>query len=229
MKRGFSLVELLMAVGTASVVGLMGLTAIGQSLEKARGVKCLGNLRQWGVALQCYLQDSGGLIPRRGQGVRPVWVIDREEDWFNCLPRYMESPSYNELYKAGKAPKPKERSIFVCPSARVTNDYTHFISYGMNMYLSRWDQAERTRITQVPSPSSMAFLADSPGGYASTVPSRQPYSVAARHGGHANVVFLDGHAAAFPGEYLGCETGERTQPDVRWQTGIEGDLWRPVY
>ena len=71
-------------------------------------------------------------------------------------------------------------------------------------------------------------MADSPGGYASTVPSSGGYSVMARHGGCANVVFVDGHVGAFAGDYLGCGKGDNTQPDVRWQTGIAGDTWKPT-
>lgn len=229
MKKGFTLVELLASIGILSILAAAMAAGIGRGTERANAVKCTGNLRQWGIALQSYLQDSGGMIPRRGQGVQPVWVIDREEDWFNCLPPYLEMPPYSDLYKAGKAPKPGDRSVFVCPSARVTNTYTHFITYGMNMYLSRWDQAERTRTVTLPSPSTLAFLADSPGGFASTVPSSRGYSVKARHLGCANVLFLDGHVRAFPGDYLGCDSGEKQRDDVRWQTGVEGDIWRPLY
>ena len=228
-RAGFTLVEMLSVLAVAGILASLAAAEVGRSVEKASAVKCVSNLRQWGLALQCYIQDSGGFVPRRGQGVQPVWVVDRADDWFNSLTAYLEMPSYNELYQAGKAPKPGDRSVFVCPSAKVTNTYTHFITYGMNMYLSRWDQAERSRVVQLPNPATLAFLADSPGGYASTVPSSRPFSVMARHGGHANVVFVDGHVGEFAGDYLGCGKGENTQPDVRWQTGIAGDTWRPVF
>lgn len=229
MKEGFSLVELLAALAVSAVLAVLAAAQLGRSAEAAKAVQCTSHLRQWGVALQGYLQDSGGFLPRRGQGVQPVWVVDRAEDWFNSLPPYVEMPPYSTLYLSGQAPKPGGRSVFVCPSARVTNTYTHFITYGMNMYLSRWDQIERTRVVNLPSPSTLAFLADSPGGYASTVPSSREFSAKPRHRGQANVLFVDGHVQAFPGDYLGCGTGEKTQPDVRWQTGIEGDIWRPNF
>lgn len=231
MKRpaGFTLVEMLTVLAVAGILTSFGAAAVNRSLEKAESAKCVSHLRQWGASLQCYIQDSGGFLPRRGQGVQPTWVVDRPDDWFNSLTSYLEMPSYNDLYKEGKAPKPRDRSVFVCPSAKVTNTYAHFITYGMNMYLSRWDQSERSRVVQLPSPSTLAFLADSPGGYASTVPSSRGFSVMARHGGCANVVFVDGHVGSFTADYLGCGKGEKTQQDVRWQTGIEGDTWRPVF
>jgi prepilin-type processing-associated H-X9-DG protein len=93
----------------------------------------------------------------------------------------------------------------------------------MNMYLSQWNQQEPDRAMMVPSPSELAFMADAPGQYASTVPSAQPYSVVARHGGRANVCFVDGHVASYGGAYLGCGVGQPTLPDIRWQTNIPGD------
>ena len=58
--------------------------------------------------------------------------------------------------------------------------------------------------------------------WSSTVPSSQGYSVQARHGGQANVCFVDGHVASFDGTYLGCGTGEPSpqRGDVHWQTDL---------
>lgn len=225
--RGFSLLELLSVVAVGGILATAVGAGMGSCLEKANTAKCVAQLRQWGAALQSYAQDSGGFLPRRGQGVQQVWVVNRPDDWFNSLAPYVEMPAYDELYRSDKAPKPGERSIFVCPSAKATGAYTHFITYGMNMYLSRWDQPERTRLVQLPSPSTLAFMADSPGGYASTVPSAAGYSVMPRHVGRANVVFIDGHVMTFEGDYIGCGKEEITRPDIRWKTGIEGDVWKP--
>lgn len=226
-RAAFTLPEVLVSVGLVAIMASVTTGWVNTGFEKARGTECTGNLRQWGVALQLYIQDHNGLLPRRGQGVRPVTVIDRDEDWFNCLPPYLEMNSYKELYAKGQVPRPGQRSIFLCPSAKIPKDCLHFISYGMNMYLSRWDQQDASRIAQLPKLSSLAFLADSPGGYASTVPSRSEYSVMPRHMGGANVVFVDGHVQHFPGEYLGCGSGDISQSDVRWKTEIPGDIWRP--
>lgn len=227
-QRGFSLAELLCVMSVIALLAVMGVSALAARRAEAQSINCVSNLRQWGVALQLYLQDNDGYLPRRGQGVQPVVRLDRPEDWFNCLPAYLEIPSYQELYQSGNAPKPGQRSVFVCPSAKVTNANTHFICYGMNMYVSRWDQPERAKITKLPDPSTLVFMADTPGGYASTVPSMAGYSVMPRHGGKANVSFLDGHVQSFAGSYLGCNTGEKTQPDVRWKTGLDGDTWTPM-
>lgn len=226
-RAAFTLVELLVVVAILCVLCTIAYGAATSCIDRARGAACLGNLRQWGAALQGYIADNGGFLPRRGQGVQAVWIVDRPEDWFNALPPYMNLPSYYDLYAAGKAPKPHKQSVFVCPAAVEKKGYRHFICYGMNMYLSRWDQRSPTRVAQIPDPTRLVFLADSPGGYASTIPSASPYSTTARHCGNANIVFIDGHARSFPGEYLGCGKGEKTQPDVHWRTKIGRDSWQP--
>lgn len=228
MRRGaFSLLELLCVLAVLAILGAISASAVMAQRTQAQSARCLSNLRLWGFALQCYLQDNDGYLPRRGQGVQAVVRIDRPEDWFNALPPYLEMSPYSDLYQKGLAPKPGDPSVFLCPSAKVTGTYTHFICYGMNMYVSRWDQPERTKLAKIPSPSTLAFMADTVGGYASTVPSAAAYSVMARHNGKANVSFFDGHVQSFPGAYLGCGTGEKTQPDVRWKTGLDGDTWSP--
>lgn len=226
-RTAFTLPEVLVSVSLIALAASVTTGWVNTGIEKARAAQCAGRLQQWGLALQLYIQDHDGFLPRRGQGVRPVTVIDRDEDWFNCLPPYLEMSPYKELYARGQVPRPGQRSVFLCPDAKIPEDSHHFISYGMNMYLSRWDQRDASRLVQLPKPSSLAFLADSPGGYASTIPSRSEFSVAPRHSGGANVVFVDGHVQRFTGTYLGCGSGDISQPDVRWKTEIPGDTWRP--
>lgn len=227
--RGFTLIELLVAIGIVSVLAALPLSSLASLRTRARCIQCVSNLSQWGMALQMYIKDNDGYLPRRGQGVQPVFQYNRPDDWFNSLTPYLEMPSYWELYQAGQTPKPHDRSVFVCPEAdaSATAGSSNFITYGMNIFICRWDQPDRTKITKLTNISTLAFMVDSPGGYASTVPSPSAYSVLARHGGRANVVFFDGHVQTFPGDYLGCGTGMKTQPDIHWRSGMDGDIWTP--
>jgi len=59
------------------------------------------------------------------------------------------------------------------------------------------------------------------------MPSAAAYSVAARHNGYAHIVFLDGHVQAYSGDYLGCGSSVKDQPDVHWRTEMTGDNWNP--
>ena len=98
------------------------------------------------------------------------------------------------------------------------------------MYLSPWIRPQPHMLQQLPNPRQLAFMSDAPGGWASTIPSSQAYSVVARHEGRANVVFVDGHAQSFDGTYLGCGIGEPKPElsDCRWQTLSEGTNQTPL-
>jgi len=219
-KAGFTLLELLVVVAIVALLFGVSVPVLGQMRQQSRSLVCISNLRQWGITLNLYCGDHNGYTPRRGQGVQPVWIIDRPDDWFNALPPYLNLPSYNDMVQAGQAPQAHDKSIFVCPEAQADPQYTCFLSYGMNMYLSPWVRPQPHALQKLPDPSQLAFLADGPCGWSSTIPSSLGYSVQARHNGHANVVFVDGHVESFSGTYLGCGTGEPNPelPDVRWQT-----------
>lgn len=225
--RGFTLIELMVAVAVmATLLGIL-LPALGMAREHAASATCQSNLRQWGLALTFHMNENGGEIPRRGQGIQPVERVDRPEDWFNCLaPRVGERP-YGQLVADGRCPRVGDQSVFICPSAADPGG-TCFLPYAMNMYLSPWIRPRPHRLEEIVRPDRLVFMADAPGPYASTVPSRLSYSVAARHMGRANVVFVDGHVASFPGDYLGCGTGDPLRQDVQWQTGTGGMNQLPV-
>ncbi len=225
--RAFTLLELVVIAIIAILASLL-LPALGRAKEKSKGSRCLSNLRQWNLALSLYMHDNNDAIPRRGQGIQPLYEIDRTEDWFNALPPLIGLPTYQTTVATRTIPKPGDSSsVFVCPKARrTTNDY--FLSYAMNFYLSPTLRPAPHRLTEIPHPAVLAFMADGGCAYSSTVPSSQPYSVQARHGQRANVTFLDGHAQSFAGDYLGCGVGAKEQADVRWQTESDGINHAPI-
>jgi prepilin-type N-terminal cleavage/methylation domain-containing protein/prepilin-type processing-associated H-X9-DG protein len=225
-KSGFTLLEILVSLSIVAGLSVSMVTVAYKARERGRSSSCLANLRQWGVALHLYSADHGGCLPRRGQGVQLLRIIDRPDDWFNALPPYLGDFTYQELDARGVRLKPGDRSIFVCPSAKDESNGGHFLSYGMNMHLSRWDKPEPSRMVNLGCTENLVFMADSPGGYASTVPSAARYSVPARHDGCANILFVDGHAESFNGDHLGCGSGEKSHSDVRWKVE-ENDGWNP--
>jgi len=218
---GFTLVELLVVISILAVLMGILLPVLARTRAAAKSVLCRTNLRQWGIALHCYVDEYDGGIPRRGQGIQPTHKIERAEDWFNCLAPYAGEKPYKELVAAGCQPRPGDDSIFVCPKA-LRDAKPYFFSYAMNMYLSPWIRPEAHRLCEIPQPERLVFMADAPGPYSATVPSKEDYSVVARHESRANLVFLDGHVESYSGAYLGCGVGDPGHEDVQWQTGSNG-------
>lgn len=222
-KAAFTLIELLIVIVIIAVLAALATGAYRRAISQKTQLESAARLRQWGAALGGYIADNDGALPRRGQGVQVVTQLDRPEDWFNALPRYIGEKSYSELLKSGQRPKEGDRSIFVRPGAKDPGGSPAFLSFGMNMNLSPWNLTQPTRLGAIQRPGTTVFLAEAPGPYASTYPSARPYSCQAPHEGLGNILFLDGHVACYPAEYLGVGIGDPQREDVRWLTGTESD------
>ena len=218
---GFTLVELLVVIGLIGVlIGLL-LSALAKARRSADAIVCEANLRQWGMATQMYASENHGFLPRRGQGVGPTFQIARPTDSFNALPPNLKMTPYADLVSADQIVRPPGSSLWLC---RQANDLpsTFYWSYGMNMALSVWDasqnQGQPDKVTGVGDTATMVLFTDAPGNYCSVIPSETPggYNPVPRHDGYVNICFLDGHVEAISGAYIGCGTGLREHPDVRW-------------
>lgn len=221
-RDAFTLLELLVVVSIIALLAAIGLGAYSRVATLRLQTESAARLRQWGIALGSYLGDHDGDLPRRGQGVQPVTQLDRPDDWFNALPPYLGLPGYGDLVRTGRRPRENERSNFIRPAAKDPGGAA-FLSYAMNMNLSPWNLSAPTKIFAIANPVNTVFMAESPGPYASTYPSTRPYGCVAPHSGTGNILFLDGHVAAFRGTYLGVGQGDPKNDDVRWLTGTDSD------
>jgi prepilin-type N-terminal cleavage/methylation domain-containing protein len=61
--RAFTLIELLVVIAILAVLAGLLLPVLGRGKRSARTVACLSNLRQIGLALELYVQDSEHRLP----------------------------------------------------------------------------------------------------------------------------------------------------------------------
>ncbi len=205
-RNAFTLVELLVTIAIIAVLASLLLAALSKARQKAWATTCLGNLRQWGLAVTLYTGDNSDHLP-----FSIYWNRDANVNNFHGL-----------LYPyLAKLPFSSKRDFITgvsrCP-VRVhepPGDHTKLIiSYGMNLHNSvNYTNADPRTVfhTSVPQPSQTLLIAELSTGhnhppifdhpdYAEAL-AHDPHpmvtnQVGYRHSGWANILFMDSHASA---------------------------------
>lgn len=82
LRRGFTLVELLVVIGIIAVLAVVGFTAGAKILIASKQAACLANMRSIGAALTLYANDHGGMYPETTHTAEldASWIYLLEED-----------------------------------------------------------------------------------------------------------------------------------------------------
>ena len=70
LRRAFTLIELLVVISIIAILAAMLLPAIAMVRDSAQASTCRSNLRQVGMGVVCYLEDSSGILM---PSYRPAW------------------------------------------------------------------------------------------------------------------------------------------------------------
>ena len=222
-RRGFSLVELMIAVAALGILAALVAPAMIGAIEVAKRTACASNLHQLGIAMHAYLRDHDGQFfplresepdgvlwyfgfepsgsPARGEGNR---ILDRTRA---KLYPYLESPE----------------TVEVCPSVPFGHPYKPKYrgqpwTYGINYELSYHTGSRNISEVRPQDASQTVVFADSaqvvtwiPPASAQNPMMEDWYyirsgerTVQFRHGGRANVLFADWHVEAIgpaPGSF----------------------------
>src|SRR5687767_4665123 len=119
--RAFTLVELLVVIGIISVLIAVLLPALNSARESARLTACLSNVRQFGAALNMYVNEHKGVWPRYYQpGPLGTWQdshLTTSFTWGNDAAAYpLGRYGLGLLY-----PYLKSSRVYACPN--MTDDF----------------------------------------------------------------------------------------------------------
>lgn len=209
-----------------AVVGVLVallLPALGRAKNRARGVACVNNLKQWGTATLLYTVDNDDLLPHEGSAAS----LSRSKAWYVDLPVLINLPPYHEVSWRTNNGRTTENEIWVCPANKSTgtgkNSWHYSINADVNGDSKKTGSGFRVRITSIPRPVVSVWMFDTRHNR----PVNAPYSTrnvlfSDLHGEGQNFVFLDGHVEqAKAGEYLDEASG-RARPDN------PNFIWRPL-
>ncbi len=207
----FTLIELLVVVAIVGVLASLILPSLSRASQRARDTKCLGHLRQLGIASQLYWDDHDGETFRyRGAPTNHGVVY-----WFGWLGSGAEGDRVFDPTIGALWPYLATRDIGVCPALRTSAlDFKPkaaggAFGYGYNLALSPPDGQPPIRPQSTPCPAELAVLADAAQVNDFQPPaspdhplleefyylsSREP-TVHFRHQERAQVLFADSHAA----------------------------------
>ncbi len=87
-----------------------------------REIKCMSNMRQWGVGFFAYANQGKGEMAWEGFGdgdtaAKPLGAWDCDWLWSNCVPMFVNDKPYYSYQQSGTIPGPDDNNIWVCPDA----------------------------------------------------------------------------------------------------------------
>ncbi len=236
--RGFSFMELLLAVVILAVLLALGLPVLRQVLLAGAQARCVSNLKAIGAGLTAYANEHDGEIPPCATLPNGGFTIAfrKQTYWFDALNPYMGYPQYAATRNENFPDKATVGGEFplawqLCPAKKVVPLQRQCVGYGWNLANFGKDVSTRdknpgkdtgfaTRLSQVLYPGRTIIIGDSKDAevrpeevhehrYLYDYEDDTRVPFAKRHRGRGSYLFLDGHVSMITPEVM-------DSPEGRW-------------
>lgn len=201
--RSFTLIELLVVIAIIAILAGILLPALSNAREKGKGIRCTGNLKQFGLGFAQYINDYSYMVRAKDDTDTDITY----RDWFNHISEYVGADGYI----SGKFKWQRKPTVYLCPSDNrpYLNYGTGGASYGMNSCFGVTYNdlpAEKKgwrKIASIREPSLLTVMVETDymsvsnprlgTGLYTLNPLNYSFGIIRFHSGTSNFLYMDGH------------------------------------